>query len=62
MRTKDLKLYIENGGANAVEIDFRNVKFATRGFMDEYIQISPNHLTLNPIAPNRYAFLSTNCA
>lgn len=39
MRAQDLKLYIENGGANAVEIDFRNVKFATRGFIDEFYNL-----------------------
>lgn len=39
MRAQDLKMYIENGGADAVEIDFRNVKFATRSFMDEFYNL-----------------------
>ena len=39
MRAQDLKMYIENGGADVVEIDFRNVKFATRSFMDEFYNL-----------------------
>ena len=32
------------------------------GFNMEYIQTSPNYLTLNTIAPSRYAFRSTIAA
>jgi len=32
----DLKLFIENCGDNDVVIDFQNVKFATRSFIDEF--------------------------
>ncbi|MBQ9230738.1 MAG: hypothetical protein IJ190_06085 [Prevotella sp.] len=30
MRAQDLKLLIENSGADAVDMDFHGVKFATR--------------------------------
>lgn len=33
---KDLLLYIENTGADTVVVDFSNVQFATRSFIDEY--------------------------
>ena len=39
MRAQDLKLFVENSGADAVEFDFRNVKFATRSFMDEFYNL-----------------------
>lgn len=39
MRAQDLKLLIENSGADAVEMDFQGVKFATRSFIDEFYNI-----------------------
>jgi len=39
MRAQDLKQYIENSEASAVEIDFQNVKFATRSFIDEFYNL-----------------------
>lgn len=35
----DLRLYIENTGSDDVVVDFANVKFATRSFVDEYYNI-----------------------
>ena len=37
--TQDLKLLIENSGADAVEMDFKGVKFATRSFIDEFYNL-----------------------
>lgn len=42
---KDLLLYIENTGADAVVIDFSNVKFATRSFIDEYYNVIMKELS-----------------
>lgn len=39
MRAQDLKALIENSGADAVEIDFQGVKFATRSFIDEFYNL-----------------------
>ena len=39
MRAQDLKLMIENSGADAVEMDFQGVKFATRSFIDEFYNL-----------------------
>lgn len=39
MRAQDLKAFIENSGADAVEIDFQGVKFATRSFIDEFYNL-----------------------
>lgn len=39
MRAQDLKLYVKNSGADAVEFDFGNVKFATRSFIDEFYNL-----------------------
>lgn len=39
MRAQDLKLLIDNSGADAVEMDFQGVKFATRSFIDEFYNI-----------------------
>ena len=39
MRAQDLKLYIQNSGADNVDLDFSNVKFATRSFMDEFYNL-----------------------
>ena len=39
MRAQDLRLYIQNSGEDAVVLDFRNVKFATRSFIDEFYNL-----------------------
>lgn len=39
MRAQDLKQYIENSEADAVELDFQNVKFATRSFIEEFYNL-----------------------
>ena len=39
MRAQDLRLYIQNSGADVVELDFSHVKFATRSFMDEFYNL-----------------------
>lgn len=39
MRAQDLHLYIQNSGADAVDLDFSHVKFATRSFMDEFYNL-----------------------
>ncbi|MBQ6305022.1 MAG: hypothetical protein IJK78_00495 [Bacteroidales bacterium] len=39
MRAKDLKQLIDNSEAEAVEMDFRGVKFAPRGFIDEFYNL-----------------------
>ena len=39
MRAQDLKLLIENSGADSVVIDFQGVKFATRSFIDEFYNL-----------------------
>ena len=39
MRAQDLKLLIDNSGADAVEMDFQGVKFATRSFIDEFYNL-----------------------
>jgi len=39
MRAQDLKLLVENSGADAVEMDFHGVKFATRSFIDEFYNL-----------------------
>lgn len=41
----DLLLFIKNSNLSSVEIDFLNVKFATRSFIDEYY----NTFELRPI-------------
>lgn len=38
-RVHDLKLFIENCADSEFEIDFKNVKFATRSFMDEFYNL-----------------------
>lgn len=43
MRAQDLKLLIENSKADAVEMDFRGVKFATRSFIDEFYNLFLKH-------------------
>ena len=39
MRAQDLKALIDNSGADAVEMDFQGVKFATRSFIDEFYNL-----------------------
>ena len=39
LRVNDLRLFIENGQEDVVVIDFSNVKFATRSFMDEFYNV-----------------------
>ena len=39
MRAQDLKLLIINSGVDAVEMDFKDVKFATRSFIDEFYNL-----------------------
>lgn len=39
MRAKDLDLFIRNSGEEAVVLDFCNVKFATRSFIDEFYNL-----------------------
>lgn len=35
----DLRLFIENSQEDAVALDFNNVKFATRSFIDEFYNV-----------------------
>ena len=39
MRAQDLKAFIENRGADVVEMDFQGVKFAARSFIDEFYNL-----------------------
>ena len=39
MRAQDLRQLIVNSEADAVELDFRGVKFATRSFIDEFYNL-----------------------
>ena len=39
MRVYDLKLFIENSQEDSVVLDFSNVKFATRSFIDEFYNV-----------------------
>ena len=39
VRAHDLKLFIENSQEPCVTLDFQNVKFATRSFIDEFYNI-----------------------
>lgn len=64
LRAQDLKLLIENSGAEAVELDFRNVKFATRSFMDEFYNLllkdpkaSPCKVTITNVPEDLKAML-----
>lgn len=36
---RDLLLFLQNSGESEVTVDFRNVKFATRSFIDEFYGI-----------------------
>lgn len=39
LRVNDLKLFIENTQEDVVVLDFSNVKFATRSFIDEFYNV-----------------------
>ena len=39
MRANDLRLFIENTQEDNVVLDFYNVKFATRSFIDEFYNV-----------------------
>ena len=39
MRAQDLRQLIVNSETDAVELDFRGVKFATRSFIDEFYNL-----------------------
>lgn len=39
VRVHDLDLFIRNSGEDAVVLDFSNVKFATRSFIDEFYNL-----------------------
>lgn len=39
MRAQDLKLFMENSEESSFVVDFANVKFATRSFMDEFYNL-----------------------
>lgn len=39
MRVNDLRLFIENSQEEVVVLDFTNVKFATRSFIDEFYNV-----------------------
>ena len=39
VRVNDLRLFIENSQEDVVILDFSNVKFATRGFIDEFYNV-----------------------
>ena len=39
LRVNDLRLFIENSQENDVVLDFSNVKFATRSFIDEFYNV-----------------------
>ena len=47
LKVNDLRLFIENSQEDAVVLDFSNVKFATRSFIDEFYNVflkTPNAL------------------
>lgn len=50
MRAQDLKLLMENSGEKAFMLDFANVKFATRSFMDEFYNIFLKNPGANPFS------------
>lgn len=39
LRVNDLRLFIENSQEDVVVLDFSNVQFATRSFMDEFYNV-----------------------
>ena len=48
MRAQDLKLLLENSGEDSFVLDFSNVKFATRSFMDEFYNLFLKTPEANP--------------
>lgn len=48
MRAQDLKLFVQNCGAHEVILDFSNVKFATRSFIDEFYNLFLKSPEQNP--------------
>lgn len=55
MRAQDLKLLMENSGEDEFVLDFANVKFSTRSFIDEFY----NLFLKNPSA-NSFSVKMTN--
>ena len=55
MRAQDLKLFVLNCGEKEVILDFANVKFATRSFIDEFY-----NLFLKTPEQNPFTVLITN--
>ena len=47
MRAQDLRLLMENSGEDAFVVDFANVKFATRSFIDEFYNLFLKDPTTN---------------
>lgn len=48
LRAQDLKLFIENSGEDTVVLDFNNVKFATRSFIDEFYNLFLKNPSAHP--------------
>lgn len=48
VRAKDLRLFIENSGEKDVCLDFSQVKFATRSFIDEFYNLFLKNPEQNP--------------
>ncbi|MBQ9878155.1 MAG: hypothetical protein IJM29_04530 [Bacteroidales bacterium] len=48
VRVNDLKLFIENSKEDEVILDFSNIKFATRSFIDEFYNAFLKSPELNP--------------
>lgn len=48
MRAQDLKMLMENSEEDSFIIDFANVKFATRSFMDEFYNLFMKNTAANP--------------
>lgn len=48
MRAQDLKLFMENSDEKSFMLDFKNVKFATRSFMDEFYNLFLKTPDTNP--------------
>ncbi len=55
LRVNDLRLFIENTQEDAVVLDFSNVKFATRSFIDEFYNVflkTPDALPVKVVITN----------
>ena len=48
MRAQDLRLLLENSSEDSFVLDFSNVKFATRSFMDEFYNLFLKTPEANP--------------